>query len=44
VDNCHLAAAAEATQASGSITGSLVVAPLAIPGGTGCLVRPLFIQ
>jgi kynurenine formamidase len=44
VDNCHLAAAAEATRASGSITGSLVVAPLAIPGGTGCLVRPLFIQ
>jgi kynurenine formamidase len=44
VDNCHLAAAAAATRASGAITGNLVVAPLAIPGGTGCLVRPLFIQ
>jgi kynurenine formamidase len=44
VDNCDLAAAAAATRSSGSITGNLVVAPLAIPGGTGCLVRPLFIQ
>jgi kynurenine formamidase len=44
VDNCDLAPAAAATGASGSIVGNLVIAPLAIPGGTGCLVRPLFIQ
>ncbi len=44
VDNCDLSAAAGAVRESGSCTGTLVVAPLAVPGGTGCPVRPLFIQ
>jgi kynurenine formamidase len=44
VDNCDLSAAAAAARRRGSVTGGLVVAPLAVPGGTGCLVRPLFIQ
>jgi kynurenine formamidase len=44
VDNCDLSAAAAAIRGDGPATGSLVVAPLAVPGGTGCLVRPLFIQ
>jgi kynurenine formamidase len=44
VDNCDLSSAARAARDNGSATGTLVVAPLAVPGGTGCLVRPLFIQ
>jgi len=44
VDNCDLSTAATAAQASGTIEGCLVVAPLAIPGGTGCAVRPVFVQ
>jgi kynurenine formamidase len=39
VDNCDLAAA----RATGRATGALVVAPLAVPGGTGSLVQPLFL-
>lgn len=43
VDNCHLAGAAEAAAARGDATGALVVAPLAVPGATGGLVRPLWL-
>jgi kynurenine formamidase len=43
IDNCELSAAATAARASGRITGQLVVAPVAVPGGTGCIVRPLLI-
>ena len=43
VDNCHLAPAAQAARTNGRVTGGVVVAPLAIPGGTGCSVRPLWI-
>jgi kynurenine formamidase len=39
VDNCDLSRAA----ASGRATGQLVVAPLAVPGGTGSLVQPALI-
>jgi kynurenine formamidase len=44
VDNCDLAPAAALARATGSITGALTVAPLAVPGGTGCLVRPQWVQ
>ncbi len=43
VDNCELGAAAAAARANRTLTGGLVVAPLAIPGGTGCSVRPLWL-
>jgi kynurenine formamidase len=43
VDNCELGAAAQAAAASATAVGGLVVAPLAIPGGTGCSVRPLWL-
>jgi kynurenine formamidase len=43
VDNCELGAAARAAAANSTAVGGLVVAPLAIPGGTGCSVRPLWI-
>jgi kynurenine formamidase len=43
VDNCDLAGAAAAARESGEKTGELVVAPIAIPGGTGCNVTPLWI-
>jgi kynurenine formamidase len=43
VDNCELGAAARAAAANATAVGGLVVAPLAIPGGTGCSVRPLWI-
>ena len=43
VDNCELGGAARAAAANGTAVGGLVVAPLAIPGGTGCSVRPLWI-
>jgi len=43
VDNCELGAAARAAAASATAVGGLVVAPLAIPGGTGCSVRPLWL-
>jgi kynurenine formamidase len=44
VDNCELSAAAQLVRQSGSPAGALVVAPPAIPGATGALVHPLFIQ
>ena len=43
VDNCDLGAAARAAARNGTVVGGLAVAPLAIPGGTGCSVRPLWI-
>jgi kynurenine formamidase len=39
VDNCDLAG----VRATDRDTGALVVAPLAVPGGTGSLVQPLFL-
>ncbi len=42
VDNCDLAGAVAARE-EGQQTGALVVAPIAIPGGTGCNVTPLFV-
>jgi len=44
VDNCNLADAAALAQRAGRITGALTVAALAVPGGTGCTVRPLFVM
>lgn len=44
VDNCDLGAVAALTRDTGSIVGALDVAPLAVPGGTGCLVHPVFVQ
>ena len=44
VDNCDLGGAARAARDSGRIAGALTVAPLAVPGGTGCAVTPLWIQ
>lgn len=43
VDNCHLAGAAATARGTGRATGALVVAPLAVPGATGCLVDPLLL-
>jgi len=43
VDNCALSAVAEALDAAGRATGALVVAALAVPGGTGCTVNPLLL-
>jgi kynurenine formamidase len=43
VDNCELSAAASWSRATGRATGALVLAPLAIPGGTGSLVHPLLL-
>ncbi|TML09292.1 MAG: cyclase family protein [Actinobacteria bacterium] len=43
VDNCELGAAARAASANSTAVGGLIVAPLAIPGGTGCSVRPLWL-
>jgi kynurenine formamidase len=44
VDNCDLSAAAAAARADSRLTGALVVAPIAIPGGTGCAVTPLLVR
>jgi kynurenine formamidase len=43
VDNCDFAAARAALAAAGKATGLLVVAPLRIPGATGCTVNPLLL-
>lgn len=43
VDNCEFAAARAALDAAGKATGLLVVAPLRIPGATGCTVNPLLL-
>jgi kynurenine formamidase len=43
VDNCHLAGAAAHVRATGRATGALVVAPLAVPGATGCIVHPFLL-
>ncbi|MGE0796272.1 MAG: cyclase family protein [Acidimicrobiia bacterium] len=44
VDNCDLSSAAAATRADGRRAGALAIAPIAIPGGTGCAVTPLLIR
>jgi kynurenine formamidase len=43
VDNCHLAGAAAAVAGRPEATGLLAVSPLAVPGATGSMVRPLLI-
>jgi len=43
IDNCDYRAARAALAAAGKGTGLLVVAPLRIPGGTGCMVNPLLL-
>ena len=43
IDNCDFAAARTALAAAGKATGLLVVAPLRIPGATGCTVNPLLL-
>jgi kynurenine formamidase len=43
IDNCDFAAARAALNAAGKATGLLVVAPLRIPGATGCTVNPLLL-
>ena len=43
VDNCHLGAAAAAVRGRDRPMGALAVAPIAIPGGTGCNVTPLLV-
>jgi kynurenine formamidase len=43
VDNCDLSGAAAAARSSGRTAGQLVVAPLALPGGTGSLVQPFWV-
>lgn len=43
VDNCDFAAARAALADAGKATGLLVVAPLRIPGATGCTVNPLLL-
>ena len=43
IDNCDFGAARAALAAAAKGTGLLVVAPLRIPGGTGCMVNPLLL-
>jgi kynurenine formamidase len=43
IDNCDFAAARAALNEAGKATGLLVVAPLRIPGATGCTVNPLLL-
>jgi kynurenine formamidase len=43
VDNCDLSAAAAWSRDAGRTTGTLVIEPLAVPGGTGSLVHPLLL-
>ena len=43
VHNCALSAAADALHEACRATGGLVVAALAVPGGTGCTVNPLLL-
>ena len=40
VDNCDLSRAVAHARSTGVYTAGLVVAPIAVPGGTGCLVDP----
>jgi len=44
LDNTNYARVIDSVRRSGVITGALVVAPPPIPGATGSLVDPLFIQ
>ena len=43
IDNCDYGSARAALTAAGKASGLLVVAPLRIPGGTGCMVNPLLL-
>jgi kynurenine formamidase len=43
VDNCELGALAAAISPRAVRTGLLVVAPLAVPGATGCAVNPVVV-
>jgi kynurenine formamidase len=43
VDNCDFASL-KASGAKSGVVGTLVVAPLAVPGGTGCVVNPLVLR
>jgi kynurenine formamidase len=43
VDNCDFAAL-KAAGADTGVAGTLVLAPLALPGGTGCVVNPLVLR
>jgi kynurenine formamidase len=43
VDNCELSAAATHQRARGVADGALVVAPIAVPGGTGSVVHPFLL-
>jgi kynurenine formamidase len=43
VDNCDLAAAAAHQHARGVADGTLVLAPIAVPGGTGSVVHPFLL-
>lgn len=43
VDNCHLADAPLAVDGRKDPTGALVIAPIATPGATGSIVRPLLL-
>jgi kynurenine formamidase len=44
VDNCDLSRAAQLVRDTGTATGGLVLTPPAVPGATGTLAHPLFIQ
>jgi kynurenine formamidase len=44
LDNCHLAPAADQVRASGRCTGALIVGTPPVPGATGALVQPIFVQ
>ncbi len=43
VDNCDFSALSALGIGSG-VVGALVVAPLALPGATGCVVDPLLLR
>ncbi|MCW2523290.1 MAG: cyclase family protein [Frankiales bacterium] len=44
VDSCDFAALNAAMGAGGGVAGALVLAPLALPGATGCNVNPLVLR
>lgn len=44
VDNCDFAALKRCVGSSSGVVGALVVAPMALPGATGCGVNPLVLR
>jgi kynurenine formamidase len=44
VDNCDFAALRGSTAEADGVVGALVLAPLALPGATGCIVNPLVLR